>query len=85
MPPLKDPLWLPETNFHKLWQILMITTAELNLALDRLILMVSLLPAACCLTAKVDNGKTDPSMNFYVYYIGQCFELRIGLIYENNN
>ena len=35
MTPLKDLLWLAETSFDWLWQILMCTSVELNLAQDR--------------------------------------------------
>ena len=32
---MKDLLWLAETSFHWLWQILIFTSDELNLAQDR--------------------------------------------------
>ena len=35
MTPIKDFLWLAETSFHWIWQILMYTSDELNLAQDR--------------------------------------------------
>ena len=35
MTPIKDLLWLAETGFHWLWQILMSTSDGLNLAQDR--------------------------------------------------
>ena len=36
---------------------------------------------------KIDIGKAAPrdSIISYVYFIGQCFELRICLFFENNN
>ena len=41
----------------------------------------------CCLTAKIDIGKTDlgDSMISNVYFKGQCFDLGICLYHEKNN
>ena len=94
MTPIKDLLWLAETSFHWLWQILMSTSDELKLVQDR---STSRFVSAAR-QLKIDWTKFSPGqvditfftaartqeIAWFLMYIQQvkCFKLSF---YENSN